>query len=149
MHVFSIEPAGLKVLWVLVPVAVVLALVFTLLAISASGAWSSQFEVSEAGLRIRGDFYGRFIPAETLRTDAARRVEVGAGSELRPRLRTWGTGLPGYLSGWFRLSNGERALVYVTDRQKAVYVPTTLGYAVLLSPDDPEGFLAAIRGAGR
>jgi hypothetical protein len=59
-----------------------------------------------------------------------------------------GTGLPGYQSGWFRLANGESALVYLTDRSKAVHIPTTLGYSLLLSPDDPDGFLAAL-GAGR
>lgn len=148
MQVFSIAPAGLKLLWVLVPVALVLAVVVAVLALSASGAWASRFEVSQAGLRIRGDFYGRFVPVDALRVDAARRVDVGSGAELRPRLRTWGTGLPGYLSGWFRLANGERALVYLTDRRKAVHVPTSMGYSLLLSPDDPDAFLAALRAAG-
>jgi hypothetical protein len=55
-----------------------------------------------------------------------------------------GTGLPGYQAGWFRLRNGDRALLYLTDRSKAVYVPTTEGYGVLLSPAEPEQFLAAL-----
>jgi hypothetical protein len=55
-----------------------------------------------------------------------------------------GTGLPGYQAGWFRLRNGEKALVYLTDRRRAVYVPTTAGYDVLLSPEDPDGFLRAL-----
>ena len=64
-------------------------------------------------------------------------------------MRTWGTGLPGYQSGWFRLRNGERALVYLTDRRKAVYVPTALGYSLLLSPDDPGAFLSALEAVRR
>jgi hypothetical protein len=52
--------------------------------------------------------------------------------------------MPGYQSGWFRLKNGEKALLYLTDRSRAVYVPTTAGYSVLLSPDDPDGFLKAL-----
>jgi hypothetical protein len=56
-----------------------------------------------------------------------------------------GTGLPGYQAGWFRLANGETALLYLTDRAKAVYVPTTNGYALILSPDNPERFMAALR----
>jgi hypothetical protein len=58
-----------------------------------------------------------------------------------------GTGLPGYRAGWFRLKNGERALVYLTDDRRAVYVPTTAGYSVLVSPGEPDQFLAALRQA--
>ena len=71
-------------------------------------------------------------------------MNFGASPELLPARRTMGTGLPGYQSGWFRLKNGEKALLYLTDRTKAVYVPTTEGYGLLLSPDDPDGFLGAL-----
>jgi hypothetical protein len=57
--------------------------------------------------------------------------------------------MPGYQAGWFRLRNGESALLYLTDRTRAVYVPTELGYSLLLSPSDPERFLEAIRSAAR
>lgn len=145
MQVFTIAPAGLKPLWVLIPVAIVLAVVVAALAASLAGSWGVRFEVSAEGLRMRGDLYGRFIAAGQLRVDAARRVDLAKDRDLRPGMRTWGTGLPGYLSGWFRLAGGERALLYLTDRQRAVYVPTTLGYSLLLSPREPEAFLAALR----
>ena len=35
--------------------------------------------------------------------------------------------------------------LYLTDRRKAVYIPTTEGYSVLISPSDPDGFLSALR----
>jgi hypothetical protein len=89
------------------------------------------------------------IPASQLRTAEAVRVDFAASPELRPRRRTMGTGLPGYQSGWFRLHNGERALLYLTDRTRAVHVPTTEGYSLLLSPAEPDAFLAALSGAGR
>jgi len=145
MQVFTIAPAGLKPFWVLLPVALVLALVVALLAMSLAGSWGARFEVSAEGVRLRGDFYGRFIPAGQIRVEASRRVDLAASRELRPSMRTWGTGLPGYQSGWFRLAGGEKALLYLTDRRKAVYVPTALGYSLLLSPSDPEEFLAALR----
>ena len=47
--------------------------------------------------------------------------------------------------GWFRLKNGEKALVSLTDRHRAVYVPTSRGYALLVSPAEPDSFLAALR----
>jgi hypothetical protein len=37
-------------------------------------------------------------------------------------------------------------LVYLTDRTRAVAIPTNLGFSVLVSPADPENFLAALRG---
>lgn len=147
MQTFPIAPAGLKPLWVLVPVAAVLALVVVLLVVSIAGSRNARFEVSADTLRLHGDFYGRTVALSAIRPGTARRVDLDVVEELQPRARTWGTGLPGYQSGWFRLRNGERALLYLTDRRKAVYVPTTLGYSLLLSPTDPDAFLAALTAA--
>jgi hypothetical protein len=52
--------------------------------------------------------------------------------------------LPGYHAGWFWLRNGDKALLYLTDRSKAVYVQTTEGYGVMVSPSEPEKFVAAL-----
>jgi hypothetical protein len=145
MQVFTIAPAGMKPLWVLLPVALILVFVVSVLALSVWGSRGARFEVSDGGLRLRGDLYGRFIPAASLRADEARRVDLNANPEFRPRLRTMGTGLPGYQSGWFRLANGESGLLYLTDRRKAVYVPTAFGYSLLISPDDPDAFVSALR----
>lgn len=106
---------------------------------------SARFQVAGDGLRIRGDLYGRFIPAANLRLDEARRVDLSKSTDLEPGRRTMGGTFPGYASGWFRLANGEKALLYLTDRRKAVYIPTTEGYSVLISPDNPDTFLAALR----
>lgn len=145
-QVFQIAPAASKALWALAIVpGIILVLVFGLLAASAIGSRSATFEVSREGLRLRGDLYGRFIPSSALRSAEARRVDFETTPELTPGLRTMGTGLPGYQSGWFRLRNGSRALLYLTDRSRAVYVPTTNGYGVLLSPADPAAFLLALK----
>jgi hypothetical protein len=116
-------------------------------ATSAVGSRTARFELSPAGLRVRGDLYGRLIPAEQLRRVGARAVDLTADGTLRPVARTMGTGLPSYQSGWFRLADGERALVYLTDPRRAVYVPTSAGCALLLSVEDPAAFVAAVRGA--
>lgn len=145
MQEFGIAPAGLRPFWVLIPVALVLAIVVGILAVSVVAASSARFQVAGDGLRIRGDLYGRFIPAANLRLDEARRVDLSKPTDLEPRRRTMGGAFPGYASGWFRLANGEKALLYLTDRRKAVYIPTTDGYSVLISPDNPDAFLAALR----
>jgi len=113
------------------------------------GARAARFEVSPAGVRLHGDWYGRTIPAGQIRGQDAKRVNFATEPELAPKWRTMGTGLPGYQAGWFRLKNGEKALLYLTDRSRAVYVPTTAGYSLLLSPADPDAFVSAIRAVGR
>ena len=145
MHVFPIAAAGARPLWVLAPVFVILVLVMGLLLTTALASRTVRFELSPEGLRLRGDFYGRFIPSAALLPQGAYRVDFAATPGLAPRRRTMGTGLPSYQSGWFRLQNGEAALLYLTDRAKAVYVPTTEGYGLLLSPSDPELFLSALK----
>ena len=65
--------------------------------------------------------------------------------DLRPKWRTNGVGLPGYSIGWFRLRNREKALVFLTDRKHAIYIPTTEGYVVLISPQNPDAFVKALR----
>ena len=56
-----------------------------------------------------------------------------------------GTAVPGYRSGWFRLANGEKALLYVTARERVVHVPTTEGFCLLLSVSEPERFLEHLK----
>ncbi len=143
-------PAATRALW-FVPLllAVILVPVVVLLGGTLAGARAARFEVSPAGLALHGDWYGRTVPSGQIRGRDARRVDFATEPDLAPRWRTMGTGLPGYQAGWFRLRNGEKALLYLTDRSRAVYVPTTAGYSLLLSPADPDRFLSAVRAIGR
>ena len=145
MNIFPIAPAESRYLWFLIPVGVILLGAMALLVTSVRGAHASRFEIRPDGLRLAGDLYGRVVPKAQLRVDLARRVDLGRDEALRPRWRRVGTGLPGYQAGWFRLRNGEKALLYLTDRSRAVYIPTTAGYSLLLSPADPDGFLSRLR----
>jgi len=145
MTVFPIAPAASRYLWFVVPVSVILIGLVALFIVSVRGARASSFEVTADGLRLRGDLYSRTIPRSQIDVTGARRVNLTSETGLRPVSRRLGTALPGYLSGWFRLANGEKALLYLTDRAKAVYVPTTAGYSLLLSPADPDAFVATLR----
>jgi hypothetical protein len=102
------------------------------------------FEISPQGLRIRGDLFGRLIPMGSLRIEEAEILDLKKVKTHRPLLRTMGVGLPGYSSGWFRLSGSGKGLLFLSDPTRAVYLPTTNGYALLVSPDDPHAFLAAL-----
>ncbi len=118
-----------------------------ILVLLASFAYASRhvrFEITPEGLAIRGDIYGRRLPFLAILTGEAKVVDLAADPEHRPVLRTNGAGLPGYGCGWYKLANGEKALLFVTDR-RVVYLPTREGYAVLLSASQPEAFLQALR----
>jgi len=140
MNIFPIAPAESRYLWFLIPVIIILLGAMVLAATSVRGAHSSSFEIRPEGLRLRG----RLIPKAQLRLNLVRRVDLTREQDLRPKWRRLGTGLPGYQAGWFRLRNGDKALLYLTDRTRAVYVPTTAGYGLLLSPADPDGFLSRL-----
>jgi hypothetical protein len=145
MQIFEIAPAGMRPLWLYVPIIVAFLAGLFVIAVSTLGMKTARFELSNDGLRLRGDLYGRLIPADQLRGGSARRLDLGSAGELRPAIRTLGTGLPGYRAGWFRLKNGEKALLYITDPTRVVYIPTRSGYALLLSVQEPDAFLTALR----
>jgi hypothetical protein len=126
-------------------VAVVVVATLFLLGTFVYASRHTRFEVSPEGLAIRGDLYGRRLPAEVLLTEEARTVDLTVSPNYRPVWRTNGAGFPGYSSGWFQLGNGDKVLLFVTDKQRVVYLPTRAGYAMLLSVAEPERFLAALR----
>lgn len=143
---FAIVPASSRGLWILVILVLLLfAGITAMLVKTARGSTQSRFEISVEGLRLRGDLYGRVIPRSSLRGAEARVVDLRAEEGLAPRRRTMGTSFPGYHAGWFRLRNDEKALLYLTDRSRAVYVPTTEGYSLLLSPREPDRFVDRLR----
>jgi PH (Pleckstrin Homology) domain-containing protein len=148
-EVFHIVPASNRAAATLVPLAGLLFIVLVgtvaLLGASIRGSRQSSFELTPAGLRLRGDLYGRLVRASELRGGAARVIDLQQERRLRPTMRTIGTAVPGYRAGWFRLADGEKALLYVTDPRRVVYVPTRAGYALLLSVDRPTEFVERLR----
>ena len=105
-----------------------------------------MFVVTDQGLRIKGDLYGRTIPWNALHVHDAALVNLKTGPDSLSLIRTNGVGMPGYGSGWFRdWKLRSSYLLFVTDASRVVRIPTDLGYTLLISPAAPESFLAAIR----
>jgi hypothetical protein len=144
-EIFPIVPASAKPIWLLGGICVVLLVVFAALAYTAYSARHSRIEISEGQFNLVGDFWARSIPIQSLRLEDAVVVDLDSSPEFAPKRRTLGTGLPGYSSGWFLLQNGQKALTYLTRRDAVVYLPTSLGYALLLSADRPRELLATLR----
>lgn len=139
-----IPPSGRATTWMaiilLIPLVLAVVLPWLLL-----GARKADFSLSPEGLRIAAHLYGRRIPADALLLNQARVVDLDQEPAFQPKRRTNGIGLPGYQAGWFRLRDGEKALLFLPDRSRVVYLPTTKGYAVLMSLDRPDDFLRSLR----
>ena len=147
--VYPIIPASAKSLWFVGAIGLLLLSLTIVFAVIGYSARNSRVEIGRSGVRVVGDFWGRSIPFSALHLDLARPVDLTMNDDLRPRWRTFGTAVPGYASGWFRLRNGEKALAYVTDRRQVAYVPTAEGYSLLLSVAEPESFIGTLRDRAR
>jgi hypothetical protein len=144
-----LPPASNYALWLMTALAVLwfaLALLFTYLATTMGTA---SFEISREGLRLRGDLYGRLIPAQALIVAQAQIINLQHDTARQLQGRTFGSCFPGYQAGWFGLRNGEKSLVYLTDQTRVVYLPTREGYSVMLSTPQPEALLASLKQMAR
>jgi hypothetical protein len=106
---------------------------------------STVVELDAKELRVRSFIFGRAIPRLDLMAERARVVDLSVETDLKPRWRTWGLGLPTYQAGWFRLANGDKALLFVSDNTQVVELPTRIGYTILLSVTNPAEFLRALK----
>ncbi len=86
----------------------------------------------------------RLIGSVHLPLDQIHQVRVAAGDDLTGCIRLWGSGaLFGYY-GIFRTTGLGKCTWYVTDRSKSVVVVSATK-TVVLSPDDVDGFIAALK----
>ena len=143
--VFPMIPAASKSLWFFVIIGLVLVGALLMMGWLAWSMRHAMFTVSNEGLRLQGDLYGRLIPFKSLKLDEAVVTNLNTDKDHQPKWRTMGTGLPGYAAGWFKLRNGMNALLYVTDRTHVARIPTTEGYTVMLSVADPAALIEELK----
>ena len=139
--VFPIIPASTLPLW-----SFALIMVFLLASMVVFGwflYWSKHTVVliDEQGLEIPAGPFARKVAMSSLLTDQAEIVDLDVEQSLRPGIRTNGLAVPGYKAGWFKLKNGQKALIYLTKQNAVLSVPTTEGFHLLLSVASPEDAL--------
>lgn len=130
---FAVIPAVLAILFVLV----------------AHATNNMSVRVGEEGIVMKTGLRARVIPLSSVRRDGVRQVDLATHPELQPVRRTNGSEMAGLKEGWFRLQNGEKALVALTNPAQAVYIPTTEGYSLLVSPADAASFFNRVMGGGK
>ena len=87
----------------------------------------------------------RLIALRRLAPRGLREVDLQQHPELRPLLRTWGIGLPGFNGGWYRLRDGRKALCLITERERVCMLEDEGGVAYLLSLADPTPLKRALQ----
>lgn len=116
-----------------------------LLVYAAVAVRNPSVQLGADGLQIRARFINKTWKPAVIDRTGAKLINLESHAELRPRWKLWGAALPGLSSGLFKLRNGEKAHVYITDKTKVVYIPTESG-PILLSLVRPKDFLATLQG---
>lgn len=126
-------------LWLaLIPVALVIALL----------TWSLRRRhviLEGRQLRIAAALHSTTVAVDQLDLDAARIVDLRDAGGLVPWWKTFGTTAPGFRAGHFRLRNRGRAFVLLTDRHRVLALPERSGRTLLLSLEQPQTLLDALR----
>lgn len=111
---------------------------------AAMGVRNPQAKLGKDGLSIKVSFIDKQWAISTIDRANAALVNLESRQELRPKWKLWGAAMPGLSSGLFKLYDGRKAHVYITDRRKVVYLPTQSG-PVLLSLERPREFLDTLQ----
>jgi hypothetical protein len=90
-------------------------------------------------------FYEHERPLAEFDLARARAGNLVAIPEARLGVRSNGISLPGYAAGRFARQGGGAVFALLTDRDRVVYLPARNGTSLLISVEQPERFLAALR----
>ncbi len=119
-----------------------LALLFTIFYYRSQ---TSRLVLSPTKLQIFGDVTNYTVQLENLQLEQARILDLRLEPKLHAAFRTWGTGLPKYATGYFTLANEQKAFIFVSDDTRVVYIPAIQGEDILLSLEQPEEFMVALK----
>ena len=100
---------------------------------------ATSIAIRDGDVIIKSFIYGRRIPIDNIIVNEIQTINLKQNREFDTSVRTNGIGLPFFSSGWFRLRNGERALVFLTNKENVLLMPTN-DFIVLFSMKRTEEF---------
>lgn len=103
----------------------------------------ADIEVNLAEVSVNIPLYGRDIARTDILPAGVRQLNLADEPEFAMKIRRNGFGLPQFQLGWFALENGRQAVVFITDPNNLVLIPTKDNYMVIVSSDDPQGLVNA------
>ena len=74
-------------------------------------------------------------------------ADLNSRDDLKPRLRTWGTGLPGYALGWFKLGNDAKAFCAISSNTAVVFKLRNDTY-LIVTPSNTTNFMQTLKMLG-
>jgi hypothetical protein len=101
-----------------------------------------------ATLEVRATLHTLRVAVADLDLAAARIVDLSLARELRPMLRTFGFGMPGFRAGHYRLRSMQRGFCLLTKYDRVLALPERSGRVILLSLERPQQLLDALRATG-
>ncbi|KQY51846.1 PH domain-containing protein [Lysobacter sp. Root494] len=104
----------------------------------------SRVLLRDGELVVQAGLNSHRVPLDALDLEHARIVDLAERTELRPMLKTFGTSLPGYRSGHFRLRDLSRAFVLLTGARRVLVLPERSGRRLLLGVEKPQALLDAL-----
>ncbi|WP_303638334.1 PH domain-containing protein [Stenotrophomonas tuberculopleuritidis] len=104
-----------------------------------------RVELAGGVLDVRSTLYRRRTAVADLLLDQAEVVDLGRDRRYGIRFKTNGYSMPGFYSGHFRLQGGGKGFALVTDRARTLVIPVRGGSALLLSLEQPQALLEALR----
>lgn len=96
-------------------------------------------------LRFEVPWYSRRIALDQIDRAGVRLIDDAIAAEWKLTWRINGIGLPGFLVGWFS-STGRKRVLAARTQGVEVLIPTTKGFTLLVSLEDPKAFLDALHG---
>lgn len=146
--VFQIVPSSMVSIWVFAILVLFLIAMLVMFARFAYWSKSTSFTVTGDSLVINGGPYGTEIPLSQLDLSAMQIVDLKSAPQDRLKNRSNGIAMPGYRSGWFSSKSGEKSLVFLTDLEKVLLIPTRDDFVLLLSVKSADEFVEVLKQKG-
>jgi len=106
---------------------------------------NTSISIKDGEVVINSFLYGRKIPIENILVNEIETINLNKDVEYDISVRTNGTSLPNYKSGWMKLKNEKKALVYLTNKEKVLLMPTK-DFVILFSMEKTDEFINKIKG---
>ena len=111
---------------------------------SSDGYVRRSVRLEDGELKISAGMHAHRVAIGAIDLAGARIVDLAEHKALRPIFKSFGTSLPGYYAGHFRLRDRSKAFVLVTDRTRVLVLPERSGRKLLLSLRHPQALLDAL-----
>ena len=128
------------------PIIIFIVLIIVLIGLIIGFIFSMKYTnilIKNNDVIIKAFLYGRKISIDDIFINEIQTINLNQNNEYNISFRTNGIGLPNFHFGWMKLKNGKKALVFLTNRENVLLMPTK-NFVVLFSMQKTEEFIQKI-----